>query len=163
MRLNNKNKTPIYQFFITLATVMFVIGLGMSFLNFVQLPVLGKKISYGVILLSILMYIVIYIRGRQIFEYDSDGEALNFKNYNIVSFLGKESRDEFPKYKLISYEIVNAILFKRLYIKLTSRKKKETILKYDVSYLTAKQIRDLKISLNKVVKNNELRKNGGGG
>lgn len=162
MRLNNKNKTPIYQFFITLATVMLVIGLGMSFLNFVQLPVLGKKLSYGAIFLSILMYIVIYIRGRQIFEYDSDGEALNFKNYNILSFLGKESRDEFPKYKLISYEIVNAILFKRLYIKLTSRKKKETILKYDVSYLTAKQIRDLKISLNKVVKNNELRKNGGG-
>lgn len=155
MRLNNKNKTPIYQFYVTLATVILVIGLGMSFLQFIKLPVLGKTISYGLIILSIIIYLVIFIRGRQIFEYDSDGEALNFNNYSIVlPFLGKEVRDEFPKYKLISYEIVNAIIFKRLYIKIKSKKNKETHLKYDISYLTNKEIIDLKISLNKVVKQN---------
>lgn len=156
MRLNNKNKTSIYQFYITLATVILVIGLGMSFLQFIRLPVLGKTISYGLIILSIIIYSIIFIRGRQIFEYDSDGEALNFNNYSIVlPFLGKEVRDEFPKYKLISYEIVNAIIFKRLYIKIKSKKNKGTHLKYDISYLTNKEIADLKISLNKVVKQNQ--------
>ncbi|MDO4763939.1 MAG: hypothetical protein Q4A00_06105 [Flavobacteriaceae bacterium] len=158
MRLNNKHKTPVYRFFFTLVTIILIVGLGMSFLNFVQLPVLGKRLSYGAIIFGVLMYAIIYIRGRQIFEYDSDGEALNFKNYNVLSFLESEARDEFPKYKLISYEIVNAILFKRLYIRIKSKKKNASTLKYDISYLSRKEIRDLRTSLNKVIKyNNENR------
>ena len=60
---------------------------------------------------------VAILRGRQIFRYDSD-RLLIFKNRNIIPFLTKEAKDEFPKYKLISYEVVNAILFKKLFIKL---------------------------------------------
>lgn len=101
------------------------------------------------------MYTIIFLKGKQIFEYDSDGEALNFKNYSIISFFGKESRDEFPKYKLISYDILNAILFNRLYIKINSKKKRESILKYDISYLSSKEIKDLRLSLNKIVRENK--------
>lgn len=156
MRLNNKNKAPIYQFYITLATVSLIIGMGMSFLHFIKLPVLSKTISYGLVFFSVILYSVILIRGRQIFEYDSDGEALNFNNHSIIlPFLGKNVRDEFPKYKLISYDIINAIIFKRLYIKIKSKKNKNTLLKYDISYLTSKEIIDLKISLNKVIKQNK--------
>jgi hypothetical protein len=35
------------------------------------------------------------VRGRQIFEYDSDGEAVNFKNRNIIPFLSKEPKRSF--------------------------------------------------------------------
>lgn len=155
MRLNNKNKTHIYNFFLTFTTVILVVGTGMSFLNIIHLPVLGRTLSYGAIILSLFIYFIIFLKGRQIFEYDSDGEALNFKNYATIPFLGKEAKDEFPKYKLIRYEIVNAILFKRLYITISSKKKNETILKYDISYLTINEIKDLKSSLNKVIKANK--------
>jgi hypothetical protein len=55
--------------------------------------------------IPILFIVSFFIRGRQIFEYDSDGEAVNFKNRNIIPFLTNEARDEFPKYKIISLKL----------------------------------------------------------
>ena len=109
------------------------------------------------VLLPVVLLILFLVRGRQIFEYDSDGEAVNFKNRNIIPFLSKEIRDEFPKYKILSYEVVNAIIFKRLYIKIKSKKEQRhaIILKYDISYLTDKEIKDLKFSLKKIIKANK--------
>lgn len=155
MRLNNRNKAPFYQFLFTLATVMIVIGSIMSFFHIINLPVLRNIFSYGLVVLGLILHAILFIRGRQIFEYDSDGEALNFKNYNIISFLGKEAKDEFPKYKLLSYEVVNAIIFNRLYIYISSKKNNKIALKYDISYLTSREIRDLKNSLNRVLKQNK--------
>ena len=155
MRLTNKNKAPLYNFTLTFATLCLIIGCMMSFLNIIKLPVFGKMASTSLILLGGAIYIILYLRGRQIFEYDSDGEALNFRNYSIIPFLGREARDEFPKYKLVSFEVVNALLFKRLYIKITSKKHKESILKYDISYLTGSEIRDLKLSLQRTIKANK--------
>ena len=106
------------------------------------------------VLLPVVLLILFLVRGRQIFEYDSDGEAVNFKNRNIIPFLSKEIRDEFPKYKILSYEVVNAIVFKKLYIKIKSKKEHIAVLKYDISYLTDKEIKDLKFSLKKIIKAN---------
>ena len=127
----------------------------MTFLNIIKLPVFGKMASISLLLIGASGLVIIFLRGRQIFEYDSDGEALNFKNYSIIPFLGKEAKDEFPKYKLVSFEVVNALLFKRLYIRITSKKHKESILKYDISYLTSSEIRDLKLSLQRTIKANK--------
>ena len=98
--------------------------------------------------------------GRPIFEYDSDGEALNFRNSHILYLLAKkDARDEFPKYKIIKYNIISVLFFKRLYVYILSKKNQVIILKYEISYLNRKQIEDLKFSLNKVVKyNSENRK-----
>lgn len=159
MRINNRNRTPIYQFMITLSSVLLIVGLGFTFFNLVRLPILRKELSIGLIGLSIISYLIIFIKGRQIFEYDNDGEALNFKNRRIIPFLGKEARDEFPKYKFISYHIINNILFKRLYIKVSSKKKHCSTLKYDISYLNTKEIRDLKNSLDRVIKINQENEN----
>ena len=106
------------------------------------------------ILIPIILLVIFLIRGKQIFEYDSDGEALNFKNRNIIPFLSKEARDEFPKYKLVSYEVVNGILFKNLYVRIKSKKEHIAVLKYDVSYLSNREIKDLKTSLGKIVRTN---------
>ena len=155
MRLSNKNKAPLYNFTLTFATLCLIIGCMMSFLNIIKLPVFGKMASISLLLIGGAGLVIIFLRGRQIFEYDSDGEALNFKNHSIIPFLGKEAKDEFPKYKLVSFEIVDALLFKRLYIKITSKKHKESILKYDISYLTSSEIRDLKLSLQRTIKANK--------
>ena len=155
MRLTNKNKAPLYNFTLTFATLCLIIGCMMSFLNIIKLPVFGKMASISLLFIGVSGLVIIFLRGRQIFEYDSDGEALNFKNHSIIPFLGKEAKDEFPKYKLVSFEIVNALIFKRLYIKITSKKHKESILKYDISYLTSSEIRDLKLSLQRTIKANK--------
>ena len=155
MRLSNRKKAPIYNFLLTFSLLFAIIGGAMTFLNIIKLPVLGKMASISLLLIGGAGLVIIFLRGRQIFEYDSDGEALNFKNHSIIPFLEKEAKDEFPKYKLVSFEIVNALLFKRLYIRITSKKHKESILKYDISYLTSSEIRDLKLSLQRTIKANK--------
>ena len=156
MRLSNRSRIPIYNFVLTLINVLIVIGLAGFILEKTRLAMFGNE-SILFVLLPVVLLILFLVRGRQIFEYDSDGEAVNFKNRNIIPFLSKEIRDEFPKYKILSYEVVNAIIFKRLYIKIKSKKEQRQaiILKYDISYLTDKEIKDLKFSLKKIIKANK--------
>ena len=156
MRLSNRSRIPIYNFVLTLINVLIVIGLAGFILEKTRLAMFGNE-SILFVLLPVVLLILFLVRGRQIFEYDSDGEAVNFKNRNIIPFLSKEIRDEFPKYKILSYEVVNAIIFKRLYIKIKSKKEQRhaIILKYDISYLTEKEIKDLKFSLKKIIKANK--------
>ena len=156
MRLSNRSRIPIYNFVLTLINVLIVIGLAGFILEKTRLAMFGNE-SILFVLLPVVLLILFLVRGRQIFEYDSDGEAVNFKNRNIIPFLSKEIRDEFPKYKILSYEVVNAIIFKRLYIKIKSKKEQRhaIILKYDISYLTDKEIKDLKFSLKKIIKANK--------
>ena len=156
MRLSNRSRIPIYNFVLTLINVLIVIGLAGFILEKTRLAMFGNE-SVLFVLLPVVLLILFLVRGRQIFEYDSDGEAVNFKNRNIIPFLSKEIRDEFPKYKILSYEVVNAIFFKKLFVKIKSRKEhhQAVILKYDISYLTDKEIKDLKFSLKKIIKANK--------
>jgi hypothetical protein len=155
MRLSNRSRIPIYNFVLTLINVLILIGLAGFILEKTRLAMFGNE-SILFVLLPVVLLILFLVRGRQIFEYDSDGEAVNFKNRNIIPFLSKEIRDEFPKYKILSYEVVNAIFFKKLFVKIKSRKEhhQAIILKYDISYLTDKEIKDLKFSLKKIIKAN---------
>jgi len=153
MRLSNRSRIPIYNFVLTLINVLIVIGLAGFILEKTRLAMFGNE-SVLFVLLPVVLLILFLVRGRQIFEYDSDGESVNFKNRNIIPFLSKEIRDEFPKYKILSYEVVNAIVFKKLYIKIKSKKEHIAVLKYDISYLTDKEIKDLKFSLKKIIKAN---------
>ena len=156
MRLSNRSRIPIYNFVLTLINVLIVIGLAGFILEKTRLAMFGNE-SILFVLLPVVLLILFLVRGRQIFEYDSDGEAVNLKNRNIIPFLSKEIRDEFPKYKILSYEVVNAIFFKKLFVKIKSRKEhhQAIILKYDISYLTDKEIKDLKFSLKKIIKANK--------
>lgn len=86
------------------------------------------------IILPIVLFFIFYLRGRQIFEYNSDGEALHIKNRNVFP-LGKAMNDEFPKYKMLHFEVFDAVVQKRLYVSLSSKKNRHIILKYDISYL----------------------------
>ena len=157
MRLNNRNKAVYYNFVVSVVAMLLFCG----FLAFLLEKYLYDFLEWEsalFLIIPILFAMVFYFRGRQIFEYDSDGEALNFKNRNVVSFLDKALNDEFPKYKLLDYEIVNAIILKRLYITISSKRNNSLILKYDISYLKKKELNDLKISLSKVIKNNREKK-----
>jgi hypothetical protein len=138
--------------------MMFLIGgVGAFFLEKYKFDVLGRE-SLLLIIVPIFITILFYISGRQIFEYDSDGEALHFRNRNIIPFLQKPLSDEFPKYKLLKFEIINLFIIKRLYVTISSKNSGSTILKYEISYLTRKEVNDLRFSLHKVVKTNNEKK-----
>lgn len=137
--------------------MLVVFGIAGFMANKYRLNALGKE-SILLIIIPVVLLIIFHLCGRQIFEYDSDGEALNFKNRNVIPFLDKPLHDEFPKYKLIKYDVISIFFIKRLYITVSSKNSGSTILKYQISYLTRKEVNDLKLSLNKVVKANKEKK-----
>lgn len=153
MRLSNRNKASVYNFISTLLLMIFFGGIALFIFEKFKFDFLGWE-SYLLIIVPLILLLIFYFSGRQIFEYDSDGEALNFKNRNVIALLNKPASDEFPKYKLLKYEVVDFFFYKRLYITISSKKGNAIVLKYDISFLTSKEIKDLKFSLNKVVKAN---------
>ena len=157
MRLSNRSKASRYNFINTFILMMLAIGIISFLLEQYKFNILGIK-SYLLIVIPLFFLILFYINGRQIFEYDSDGEAVHFKNRNIVPFISTTLNDEFPKYKLLRYETVTFLFVKRLYITISSKNNGATILKYEISYLTQKQVSDLKFSLNKIIKANKERR-----
>ncbi|GEN74826.1 hypothetical protein [Chryseobacterium hagamense] len=157
MRLSNRKKTSVYSFINSLLAMFLIGGVGAFILEEYKFDVLGKE-SLLLIIVPVFIIILFYISGRQVFEYDSDGEALHFRNRNIIPFLQKPLSDEFPKYKLLKFEIINLFIIKRLYITISSKNSGSTILKYEISYLTRKEVDDLRFSLHKVVKTNNEKK-----
>lgn len=153
MRLNNRSRTGLYHFMVVLTLIFFALGCTIFLLELLHLDMLNTWQSALAVILPAVLALLIYLRGRQIFEYDSDGEALNFRNTYVPSFQ-KTFTDEFPKYKLVNFEIVDAMLLRRLYVTVTGKKGLVT-LKYDISYLKQREVRDLRLSLNKVLKNNK--------
>lgn len=158
MRLSNRNKAPVYNFALSLLNIFLAIGIIAFLAEIFRFNILGNE-QYFLIIIPLILLVIFYLRGKQIFEYDSDGEAINFKNRSTVPFLDRAVSDEFPKYKVISYEIADFIIVKRLYVSINSKKNVSINLKYDISYLTKREISDLRISLNKVVKNNNEKVN----
>ena len=157
MRLNNRNRSGYFNFLSTLVVMTFLVGIGAFLLEYFVYDILDG-LQWLLLIIPTTLLMVYYFRGRQIFEYDSDGEALNFKNRNVILFLDKSLSDEFPKYKLLNYEFVDIFILRRLYITISSKKTSSLILRYDVSYLKSKELKDLKISLSKVVKKNKEQK-----
>ena len=159
MRLSNRHKINQYSIWNTCYYLLLIVGFLLYFLEESRFDVIKGHYSLLLIVVPLVCLIIHRLRGRQIFEYDSDGEALNFKNRGLPPFVGKIASDEFPKYKLDGFDTVSLGLFKRLYVYVDSKKAKQYTLKYDISYLTNKELMDLRKSLQKVVKNNSNNKN----
>lgn len=154
MRLSNRKKVPVYNFFNILLLMILSGGCIGFIVDKMRFDILDEK-SYILIIVPAILLIINYLYGRQIFEYDSEGEALHFRNRNIVPFIDKPLNDEFPKYKLIKFEMVSILFFSRLYLTVSSKNGGSAILKYETSYLTKKEVNDLKTSLNKVINANK--------
>lgn len=153
MRLSNRSRMPVYRFILTVINVILVIGTILFLFDFLTLEQFPTKKLF-LVLLPLSLLIIYYRMGRSEFHYDSNGEVLVIRNKGIMHIL-KEKNDEFPKYKLISYKITGAMLFKRLLLRISSKKKGQIVLKYDISFLNHQEIKDLKISLRRILKQNE--------
>ncbi len=158
MRLSNRNRIPVFSFIYSLVGIIFILGVIAYILEINKFDIFGNKV-WILLAIPLMLFLLLYFIGRPVFEYDSDGETLNFRNSHILYLLTKKNaKDEFPKYKLLKFNIVNVLFFKRLYVYISSKKSHVIILNYDVTFLSKKQLKDLKFSLNKVVKiNKEVR------
>lgn len=152
MRLSTKRKAPLIHFLNTLFLLLFVLGIVAFVVNY-KLRFMAH--NYLFLVLSSWIALLYLIRGRENFYYDSDGEVLHIKNESTLPFFWVNKNDEFPKYKLREFNITNNLLYKKLYLKIESKTRKDIVLRYDISYLTHQEVKDLYRSLNKIITKNK--------
>lgn len=154
MKISNKHKVSYYGFFLTIINLTLIFGIVFFILEKTVSNVFGE-ISIIFLIIPLVFLLIYIIMGKEIFEFDSEGEAVHFINKRVLPFFNKETKDEFPKYKIKSFDIIDIWIFKRLFIQIRSKKEKPVMLKYDISYLTKLEIKNLKHALKKIVAENK--------
>lgn len=127
----------------------------------------GSMASFELVLTKIAVAIVLLIayRGNPVFRYDSDGEVLVLESREpaLGKIFGCNKLYEFPKRKLVNYQITNRWLRKILVLRVRSKDLKIKTVRIKISYLSLSEIRDMKRSLDSIIYNNKSRKLEGNG
>lgn len=157
MRFNNKKETNIVPSIYIIIVAVFITNI------FAAVEIKYEDVPfnyYSLIpnLLALLLAVYLFIVARY-FEFDSDGETLNFKSSGLMvsKFMPyREHRTEIPKTKLLDFKIEDYWFYRRLHIFITSRNKRGfRHYKYNITFLSAVKRKSLKQSLTKVVENNK--------
>ena len=118
---------------------------------------ISKSFKFTPFILLIILFLI--YRGLPAFKYDSDGEVLNFTaSEPYFSWMGKMTSKhfEFPKRKLKDFSLKSYPLRRVLSVTIDSKEGAMVKQKIMVSYLSAKEARDLKRSLNGVLEKNKV-------
>lgn len=159
MRFKNTSETRMVPSIYMILVAAFVTNL---FVN-VELmntdpenPVKLSNFYPNLILLAFGLY---FHRIGQLFEFDSDGETLNFKNNGLFFSKFMEyrvKRAEFPKTKLIDFKVSDYGIYSTLKIYITSRRKKgPRSYRFNITFLAGKKKKGMIDSLNKVLEKNK--------
>lgn len=159
MKFNNRKETGVIPSIYIVVVAVFITNAFASIeLKYDDVPFNYSSLIPNVIALLVGVYI--FIVGRT-FEFDSDGETINFKsNGALVSqFMHyREQRTEVPKSKLKDFKVDNYFFYKRLHIYIHSRNSRGyRHYKYNITFLTSKKVKSLKMSLAKVLEKNKAR------
>ena len=159
MKFNNKKGTGIIPSIYIIVVAVFITNAFAS----VELKYDDVPFNYSSLIpnaIALLVGVFIFIVGKT-FEFDSDGETINFKSNGVLvsQFMHyREQRTEVPKSKLKDFRIENYFFYKRLHIFIHSRNSKGfRHYKYNITFLTGKKVKALKVSLNKVLEKNKSR------
>ncbi len=110
--------------------------------------------------LILLAFGIYFHRIGQLFDFDSDGETLNFKNNGLFFSKFMEyrvKRAEFPKTKLLDFKVSDYGIYSTLKIYITSRRKKgPRSYRFNITFLSGKKKKGMIDSLNKVLEKNKL-------
>lgn len=159
MKFNNRKETSIIPSIYIIVVAVFITNAFASIeLKYDDVPFNYSSLIPNVI--ALLVGIYIFIVGRT-FEFDSDGETINFKSNGVLvsQFMHyREQRTEVPKSKLKDFKVDNYLLYKRLHIYIHSRNSRGyRHYKYNITFLTGKKVKSLKMSLAKVLEKNKAR------
>ena len=155
MKCNNKNEIKIIPSIYIVLIAVFVTNI------FVNIEIMAsdseQEISFSHFLPNIITLILAFFVHRigQTFDFDSDGETLNFKNNGVFFSKFMEYRvqkAEFPKRKLAKFKFVDFGIYAALTIYIKSRRrsgfKKYT---FNTTFLNSKKKKGMVASLNKVL------------
>ena len=151
MRLNSTSWSRVLKF----VYVMCMLAVAFDILMVNIDGSMGGVVKFTPFAAAVMVFVV--YRGLPQFNYDSDGEVLNFTaSEPNLKFLGKRfvSHSEFPKRKLSSYKIVTWPFRRTLTVYITSKEGGPKKQKIGISYLKGKEVRDLKRSLDRVLVTN---------
>ncbi len=155
MRFTNRNEVKVIPSIYIVLVAVFVTNV------FVNIEIMAsdteQEISFSHFVPNIVTLLLgLYVhRIGQAFDFDSDGETLNFKNNGV--FLSKfmeyrVKKAEFPKRKLGKFKFVDFGIYSALTIYINSRRKKGyRKYTFNTTFLTRKKKRGMVDSLNKVL------------
>lgn len=156
MRINNSKikNTILTAYFLLLVAVI---------LNMVLFGLFRDWIGNTTLqwLLIICFFVVVFIALHSIakyFEYDSDGDVLVLINRGMVIadfFNYREKIVEFPKNKLLYYKLKDYRIYKSLNLYVRSGEYRQKRIKFNVTLVPNRKLKYLKMSLDKIVKNNK--------
>ena len=161
MRFKNTTETKIVPSIYILIVAAFVTNL------FVNIEIMASSenenhmtFSHFLPNILLLLFGIYFHRIGQLFEFDSDGETLNFKNNGVFFSKFMEyrvKRAEFPKSKLIDFEVSDYGIYSSLKIYIRSRRKKgPRTYRFNITFLGKKKKKGMIESLKKVVEKNKL-------
>ena len=159
MKFNNRKETSIIPSIYIIVVAVFITNAFASVeLKYDDVPFNYSSLIPNVIALFIGAYS--FIVGKTV-EFDSDGETINFKSNGVLvsQFMHyREQRTEVPKSKLKDFRVENYFFYKRLHIFIHSRNSRGfRHYKYNITFLTGKKIKALKMSLAKILEKNKAR------
>lgn len=159
MRFNNTAETKIIPSVYMIVVAAFVTNV------FVNIEVMNSdtesamKFSHFLPNMLLLLFAVYFHRIAQLFDFDSDGETLNFKNNGVVFSKFMEyrvKRAEFPKSKLLGFKVRDFGVYSILIICISSRSKKRSReYGFNITFLAKKKKKGMIESLNKVLEKNK--------
>ena len=156
MRFTNRNEVKIIPSIYIVLVAVFVTNV------FVNIEIMAsseteQEITFSHFVPNIVTLLIgLYVHKiGQVFEFDSDGETLNFKNNGVFFSKFMEYRvkkAEFPKRKLGKFNFVDFGVYSALTIYISSRRKKGyRKYTFNTTFLTLKKKRGMVDSLNKVL------------
>lgn len=157
MRFTNRNEIKIIPSIYIVLVAVFVTNI---FVNIeVMLSDTEESLGFSHFLPNIVVLLIgLYIHKiGQSFDFDSDGETLNFKNNGVFFSKFMEYRvhkAEFPKRKLGKFKFKDFGVYSSLTIYIKSRRRKG-FKKYtfNTTFVGRKKKREMVISLNKILEN----------
>ena len=159
MRFKNTSETKIIPSVYTILVAAFVTNIFVNVELMNTDPENPMRWSQFFPNLVLLVFGIYFHRIGQLFEFDSDGETLNFKNNGVFFSKFMEyrvKRAEFPKGKLIDFEVSDYGIYASLKIYITSRRKKgPRSYRFNITFLNKKKKRGMIDSLNKVLEKNK--------
>lgn len=116
--------------------------------------------SYVLILIFLFLIWLFHKMGPHQFEYSSDGEVFNIKTqdpYWVKYFPRSQKIVDFPKRKLMNYKMSGPFFHRKLNMYISSKRAPNGVAKlsFNITYLSSREISDLKRSLNRNIKRNK--------
>ena len=157
MRINNsKVKNTILTAYFML---LFAVIMGMIIFGLFKTWIENSTMKYGVFIVFFILLFLVLHKVAKYFEYDSDGHVLVIINRGfVISEYIKygEKKAEFPKEKLLYYKLnKHFIFYKSLNLYIKSGEHHQKRLKFNVTLVSNKKLKYLRMSLDKVVKQNK--------